>query len=138
MAQLNTQQRTKSEELERLNNRVADLKDLEAWEKRLREREQLLAEQSPRTESKVHPQVEVSITEPMFEVISPAAPMDRISTLLAQANTELKNQNLAACRALYNELRPLYASLDDTRKREFYYQIMELKTNIELAKLAIH
>ncbi len=61
-----------------------------------------------------------------------------IYTVIAKTRDALKRGDLATARQLYNQLKPMYTKLrvgNDERKK-IYYEVLELKTDIELSALA--
>lgn len=66
-----------------------------------------------------------------------AADVNNIETLLANARDALERQNFEDAKVLFRELKNAYesSSIPAERKKELYYKILEIKTDIDLALL---
>ena len=75
------------------------------------------------------------------DIVEEATKAEKLSTLaiyslIEQARNTINSNNFDSARSLYSQIQREYAMLKDIEdKKKVYYEIMELKTDIELGTL---
>ncbi|MCX6707817.1 MAG: hypothetical protein NT001_06825 [Candidatus Woesearchaeota archaeon] len=139
--------------------KVADIKEIEDKEKRLKEKEDMLDRKEDMLEkgvkrmrdeeqqferaaimrpssSRAMPETKTSV-----EFVQDFAKAQRSSTLdiyelVEQAREMINSRNFTNAKQIYDRIRGEYSGLKDIEdKKKVYYEIMELKTDIELGLL---
>ena len=139
---------------EQINKKVVKVVDIEELKKKemlLEQKEQMLQESYERFEkeqeqlrrNEMHIIAEHAIRpSQQKEVLKEAMSEKRteplaIYTLIDQAAKAVENHNFNGAKEMYKKIQSLYSSLDmpPQERKKVYYEVMELKTDIELGLL---